>query len=118
MDRLVIDGSGIGAAPVDHFVVKPGESVGAVLDRMGATARVQRVPDPPRKLSPRAAEFIRSYQREEAGAVLAIFWRYHSLEAEEFDTAEEAERFLDDGEEYGSLAGEAVVVGDEVRVRD
>lgn len=77
---------------------------------------VPAAPRPPRKLSPEAAEFIRTYQREDPSSVLAVFWRYHSLEAEEFDTVEEAERFLESGEEYGSLGGEAVVDGDRIKV--
>lgn len=89
------------------------------MQRLGVTVRFTTVPDKPRKLSPGAAEFIAAYQREEAGSVLAVFWRYHSLEAEDFDTVEEAERFLDGGAEFGSLAGEAIVAADgTITVRD
>jgi hypothetical protein len=106
-----IDGT-LSTEPLRHFDVKAGESLKQVFDRLGVKARVEEVPERPRKLSPEAAEFLHTYEREEADSVLAIYWRHHSLEAEEFDTAEEAERFLDGGEEYGDLAGEAVVVGD------
>jgi hypothetical protein len=106
---------GFSTEPIDHFEVDLGETLGTVLHRMGASYRIEWVPDKPkieRKLGPKAAEFIRDYEREEPDSVLAVYWRYHSLEAEEFDTVEEAERFLENGAEYGSLAGEAVVDGD------
>ena len=110
---------GLSTEPVDHFVVDLGEPLGRVLRRMGATFRIETAPEPSitRKLSSEAATFITKYEREEAESVLAVYGRDHSLEAEEFDTTEEAERFLDGGEEYETLAGEAVVVGDEIRVR-
>jgi hypothetical protein len=41
-----------------------------------------------------------------------------SLEAEEFGTTEEAARFLESGEDYGTLAGEAVVDGERITVWD
>ena len=41
--------------------------------------------------------------------VKAIYWRYHSRCADEFDTFDEAIRFLWDGEEYGDLSSEEVV---------
>jgi len=107
--------------PVDYFEIKAGETLKEVLDRMDCTWRTEDVPPaprPPRKLDPRAESFLAGYKREDPSAVLAVFWRYHSLEAEEFDTAEEAKRFIDSGEDYGSLAGEAIVDGDEIEVWD
>lgn len=108
---------GLSGRSRDHYV-KLGQSYLDAFKEMEATVRVEHVPDPPRKLDPRAECFIAEYEREEAGSVLAVFWRYSSLEAEEFDTAEEAERFLEGGEEYGSLAGEAIVYGDKITVLD
>jgi hypothetical protein len=112
-----IDGP-LSSEPIEQFVVEPGESLKQVLDRLGVTALIEEVPAKPPRLSPEAAKLIRDYKREEADSVLAVFWRYHSIEAEEFGSAEKAEQFLDGGEEYGTLAGEAVVVGDEILVRD
>jgi len=113
---------GLSNEPMGHFEVDLGETPPTVLHRMGASYCIEWVPGGPkiitRRLDSRAAEFLRSYEREDPTSVLAIFWRYQSLEAEEFDTAEEAERFLEGGEEYGSLAGEAVVEGDRITVRD
>lgn len=113
---LHIDGEGKTAS----FEIKRGESLADALNAWGVTwtARdVERIPTVP-KLSEEAAEFIRTYEREDPSAVLAIFWRYHSLEAEEFNTVEEAERFIESGEEYGSLTGEAIVDGDKITVLD
>jgi hypothetical protein len=106
---LHIDGPG---QVIDHFSAEPGESIRDVAKRLGVTIRAERIPDGPktgRRLSREAAEFIRDYKPEEADSVLAIYWRYHSLDAEEFDTVEEARGFIETGEDYGSLAGEAVV---------
>jgi len=108
---------GLGDEPVSGYI-EPGTSLLDLVRRFGGTIRVENVPEKPRELSDEAATFLRDYEREEAGPVLAVFWRYHSLEAEEFDTVEEAERFLEGGEEYGLLAGEAIVHGDEIRVLD
>ncbi len=113
---LHIDGGG----KADRFEIKRGESLADVLNTWGVTwtARdIERIPTAP-KLSREGAAFIASYEREDPSAVLAVFWRYHSLEAEEFDSVEEAERFLEGGEDYGTLAGEAVVDGDRINVRD
>jgi len=107
--------------PMGHFEVDLGESLVTVLHRMGASYRIEQVPGGPkitRRLDPRAAESLRSYERETPCAVLAVFWRHYSLEVEEFDTVEEAERFLEGGEEYGTLAGEAIVDGDQITVLD
>jgi len=41
---LYVDG--LGSEPVDHFEIKPGESLGEVLDRMGASFRVESAPGP------------------------------------------------------------------------
>jgi hypothetical protein len=112
-----IDGL-LGNEPMRHFDVEPGESLKQVFDRLGVSARFEEVPAKSWKASPEVERFIANYKPEDPDSVLAVFSRYHSLEAEEFDTVEEAERFLDGGEEYGSLAGEAVVVGDEIQVRD
>jgi hypothetical protein len=111
---------GLNAEKVAHMSMQPGESVIEVMKRLGyGDVRIEPVPAEPRKLPEEAASFIANYDYEDPDSVLAVYWRYHSLEAEEFDTVEEAERFLDGGEEYGTLAGEAVVVaGDEIRVRD
>jgi hypothetical protein len=100
------------------FSVEPGTSLGDLFRDLGATVRIEEVEAPPRKLSREAKEFLSAYQAEDRTSVLAICWRHHSLEAEEFDTAEEAERFLESGAEYGDLAGEAIVDGDEIRVLD
>ena len=111
---LHIDGQG----RTGSFEIKQGESLADALNSWGVTwtARdVERIPTA-RKLSSEAAEFLRAYERRDPSAVLAIFWRYHSLEAEEFDTAEEAKRFIEIGQDYGSLAGEAIVDGDEIEV--
>ena len=112
-----IDGP-LSAEPVDHFSVKPGESLAEVFSRLGVTARIEEVPAKPRKPSPEAERFIRSYQREDAGSVLAVYWRHHSLEAEEFDTVDKARCFLESGLEYETHAGEAIVDGDQITVWD
>lgn len=112
---------GLSEKRMEYHETTLGETLKESLDRMGASYRLERIPDGPktgRRLSREAAEFIRSYVYEETSSVLAIFWRYHSLEAEEFDTADEAERFLETGEDYGSLAGEAIVDGDQITVLD
>lgn len=101
--------------------IPPGATWSEMLQATGCEARFEYVPDPPPapgKLSDKAAAFIASYEYEEPGSVLAIYWRYGTLEAEEFDTAEEAKRFIEGGEEYDSLAGEAIVSGDEITVLD
>jgi len=100
--------------------VKPGSTAWDTIREMGGTVRVEHVPNKAfeRTISTEAAAFIASYKREDSSAVLAIYWRYHSLEAEEFDTVDEAERFIEGGEEYGSLAGEAIVDGDQITVLD
>ena len=109
---------GKNAGEVANCVIARDTSLQDLIRRFGGTVRVEQVPDEPRKLDPRAERFLADYEYEEPGSILAVYWRYHSLEAEEFDTVEEAELFLDGGEEYGSLAGEAIVDGDEIRVRD
>jgi hypothetical protein len=100
--------------------IKPGATAFEAIRELGGTVHVEHVPDEvfERTISTEAAAFIASYEREDASAILAVFWRYHSLEAEEFDTVDEAKRFLDSGEEYGSLAGEAIVDGDKIEVCD
>jgi len=104
---------------LDHFEVKPDETIGQVAERLGLSIREENVePAAPRTLGPEAADLLRSYEYEDPDSVLAIYWRRHSLDAEEFETAEEAERFIEGGEEYGSLAGEAIVVGDQIIVLD
>lgn len=117
MPQVIHIDSPLSAEPIDHFSVEPGESLQQVFDRLGVTAWIEEVPAKPHKLSPEAERFIVEYEPEEADSVLAVFWRYHSLEAEEFDTVDEAERFLDRSEEYETLAGEAIVDGNEIRVR-
>jgi len=93
------------------FKIKPGATAWEVLTDLACSVRIEHVPtpEPERELSVEAAEFIASYEPGCPPCVLAVFWRRHSLDAEEFDTVEEARRFLDGGEEYGSLAGEAIV---------
>lgn len=114
---LHIDGLDLESRGIE---IKPGATVFEAIRELGGTIRVEHVPDEvfERTISAEAAAFIASYKREDAGSVLAVFWRYHSLEAEEFDTVEEAERFIESGEEYGSLAGEAIVDGDQITVLD
>jgi len=116
-DWIVIDGLDLSATG-PTVTIEAGTSWGRALDKVGASFHIEHVPDEAeeRRISAEAAEFLRDYEFEEAGSVLAIFWRYHSLEAEEFDTVEEAERFLESGEEYGTLSGEAIVTGDEITV--
>jgi hypothetical protein len=112
---------GLSTEPIKYFEAKMGETLKESLDHLGASYRIERIPDGPktgRKLSREAAEFIRAYEREDPSAALAVYWRHHSLEAEEFDTAEEAKRFIEIGEDYGSLAGEAIVGGDKIEVWD
>lgn len=121
MPTILYINDGVSTERMDHFEVKSGESLKEVLDRMGVSYHTEHVPtaaQPPRKLSPGTEEFIRDYKPEDSGSVLAIYWHHHSLEAEEFDTVEEAERFLKCAEEYGSLAGEAIVASKKIRVWD
>ncbi len=117
----VIHIDGLSNEPTSGYI-EPGESLLDLVKRFGGTIRAEYVPEqprPPRKLMRDAEEFIRAYEREDPTSVLAIYWRYHSLEAEEFDTVEEAKRFIEGGEEYGSLAGEAIVDADGgIRVLD
>jgi len=114
--RLHIDGGRFGL--VDHFKVETGETLGQLAKRLGVTIREEQVEPAPLALSPEAAGFLRSYEYEDPGSVLAIYWRHGSLEAEEFDTVEEAEHFIEGGEEYDALAGEAIVSGDTITVLD
>lgn len=102
------------------FKIDAGATVFDAIRQLGGTVQIEHAPDGAfeRQISADAAAFIASYEREDPGSVLAVFWRYHSLEAEEFDTVEEAERFLEVGEEYGSLAGEAIVDGETINVCD
>ena len=104
----------------ESFAIKPGTSFGGVIRELGGTIRVEHVPAEAfeRPISAEAAAFIASYTRENPASVLAVYWRYHSLDAEEFDTVEEAERYLEGSEEYGALAGEAIVDGDQITVLD
>ncbi len=113
----IVDGLDMESKGVE---IKPGTTVFEAIRGLGGTVRVEHVPDEAleRTISAEAAAFVASYEREDPSSVLAIYWRYHSLEAEEFDTVEEAERFLEGGEEYGTLTGEAVVDGDRITVRD
>jgi hypothetical protein len=90
----------------------PGMTMRDALHKLGATAREVEVPDKPRRLSDDAARFIASYEREESDSVLAVFRRFGSLDAEEFDSVEQAERYLDGSEDEFLLAGEAVVTVD------
>ena len=105
---------GLSTEPQPFIAIAPGESLYDLVKRYGGTVRVEQVPDQPkvRELAPEAKAFLTDYEYEESGSVLAVYWRYHSLDAEEFDTVEEAERFLGGGEEYGELAGEAIVGSD------
>lgn len=113
----VIDG--IGSELIPYMEIAPGESLVDLVGRLGGTIRFENRPDPTpssRRLSPGAAEFIAGFEREDPQSVLAVYWRYHSLDAEEFDSVEEAECFLTNGEEFGELAGEAIVAGSEIKV--
>jgi hypothetical protein len=107
-DVLHIDGLDLNAKDI---AIDAGTTTWDALRDLGATVRVEHLPaeEAERTITAEAASFIADYEREEADSVLAVFWRYHSLEAEEFDTVEEAKRFLESSEEYESLAGEAVV---------
>jgi len=100
--------------------IEKGTTLAEALNGLGAKWRIEHAPDEAfeRQISTEAAAFISSYKREDPSAVLAVFWRYHSLEAEEFDTTEEAKRFIESGEDWGSLAGEAIVDGDQITVLD
>jgi hypothetical protein len=101
--------------------IEPGESLYDLVKRWGGTIRTEYVPElpkEPRELMTDAEEFIRTYEYEDSGSVLAVVRRYGWLDAEEFDTAEEAKRFIEIGEDYGSLAGEAIVDGDKIEVWD
>lgn len=108
----VLHVEGLGDEVVPFFSVDPGETLGDVIGRLGGTARIETVPERPPAFSDEARRFIAGYQREDADSVLAVFWRYGSLDAEEFDTVDEAVRFLESGEDYGSLSSEAVIDGD------
>ncbi len=114
---LHIDGLDLESKGIE---IKPGATAFEVIRELGGTVRVEHVPYDAfeRTISAEAAAFIASYKREDPTSVLAVFWRHHSLEAEEFDTVEEAERFLEGGEDYGTLAGEAIVDGDQITVWD
>lgn len=116
---LHIDGIPLESAPINVTIEKDA-TLANTLDRLDANWYVEHAPaeEFERTITAEAARFIASYKREDPSAVLAVFWRYHSLEAEEFDTVEEAERFIEGGEEYGSLAGEAIVDGDQITVLD
>jgi hypothetical protein len=112
---------GLSNEPIPVISIAPGTRLDELVRQFGGTIRVEHVPDAPaepRSLSSEAAKFIQAYGPEEDGAVLAIYWSHHSLEAEEFDTAAEATRFLEGGEEYEWLAGEAVVDGEQITVWD
>lgn len=92
-------------------VIEPGTSIAHLIHQWGGTVRVESVPDKPRELDPEAAAFIRTNAKRPVQSSPST-GATHSLEAEEFDTVEEAERFLESGAEWGSLAGEAIVNGD------
>lgn len=106
--------------PLDQFEIRDGETLGSVLNRLGAEGvRIDyRVERRASALTPKAAVFVAAYEREDAGSVVAFYWRYGALEAEEFDTVEEAERFIESGSEYGTLAGEAILDGNKLTVLD
>jgi hypothetical protein len=111
----VIHVDGLDSGPLPAFSVAPDESLADVIHRLGGTFRIEHVPDealPPRKLDEDAARFIAKYEREESESVIAVFRRYGSLDAEEFDSVEGAERYLDGSEDEFLLAGEAVVTAD------
>jgi hypothetical protein len=55
--------------------------------------------------------------RESAVAVIARFYRYAAVHEEEFDTVDEAARFLAYGEDAGTLASDEIREGDRV-IRD
>ena len=116
---LHIDGLHL-KSPATTVTIEKGATLTEALNDLGANWHIEHKPDEAfeRTISADAAAFIASHEREDPSAVLAIFWRYHSLEAEEFDTSEEAKRFIESGEEYGGLAGEAIVDGDEIEVWD
>ena len=117
---LHIDGFDGSAQTPSGVIAIEGGTLRDVLDQLGARWHIEREEYEPkaREISTEAAECIAAYSRRDPDSVLAVFWRHHSLELEEFDTAEEAERFLEGGEEYDSLAGEAIVAGDEITVLD
>lgn len=106
---------------IRHWETKPRMSFRDALKDMGISWRAENIPAaprPPRKLTPDVAEYIATYEYEDPPAVLAVVRRYGWLDSEEFDTAEEAKGFIESGEDWGSLAGEAIVDGDEIRVWD
>lgn len=112
---------GLSAEPEPFFAIEEGETLGQVLKRMGATVRMEQVPDKPRsprELARDVRDFIASYQPEDPASVLAVVRRYGWLDAEEFDTVAEAESYIESGEDWGSLAGEAIVSGEQVTVWD
>lgn len=101
------------AEQVAQMLMDPGESgLYDAMKRLGYQVKFEQAPDKPRELSDEAKRFIASYQREDPVSVLAVYWRYYSLDAQEFDTVEEAESFLETGADDGSLAGEAIVDAD------
>jgi hypothetical protein len=111
--RAVVHIDGLGHEPLGPTYIPAGTSLHGLVQRFGGIVRLEHLPDLPgssRELSDEAREFLRGWEYK--GSALAVFWRHHSLEAEEFDTVEDAERFIEGGEEYGSLAGEAVVTPD------
>jgi hypothetical protein len=72
---------------VGSVTIEQGTTLPDALDGLGANWHVEHRPveERERMISTDAASFIASYEREDPSAVLAVFWRYHSLEAEEFD---------------------------------
>jgi hypothetical protein len=111
-ERLSISFDGAGPATI---ALERGTTIRGALRHLDADGKVDQVPDegPDRELSPEAARFIEAYEPVEPGpCALAVFWRYHSLRAEEFETVEEAERYLDFGAEWDYLVGEAIVAPD------
>jgi len=105
---LHIDGHSAGGSSFETDFINPGETAADVLNRLAVKWRLEHIPDPPPVLSQEAEQFIHTYKREDPDSVLAIYWRYHSLEAEEFDTAEEAKRFIKSGREQ-ALREEGVI---------
>jgi hypothetical protein len=111
-DVLHIDGFDGGARTASGVIAIEGATLRDVLDQLGAKWHIEReeYEPPERDLGARAREFLDSYVYEDPGSVLALYWRHHSLEAEEFDTLAEAERYL---------TGEAIVAGDgSIRIWD
>ena len=116
--RVTIDGLEL-STPESVITIEPGTTVWDAVSQLGGAATVEHVPyvEEGRTVTAEAAAFLHNYKYEDDRSALAVFWCYGSLEAEEFDTVEEAERYLTGSEEYGSLAGEAIVDEDgEIRV--